>query len=72
MHSVGFVDPDDMNVVSGRRKYSSVVGYSSSKLSPGEHTVIVFTSATFFFVSNLRIFRNGDLISGSLYFPDYV
>ncbi|CAN6880023.1 unnamed protein product [Brassica oleracea] len=32
MHSVGFVDPDDMNVVSGRRKYSSVVGYSSSKL----------------------------------------
>ncbi|KAF2534357.1 hypothetical protein F2Q70_00033194 [Brassica cretica] len=33
MHSVGFVDPDDMNVVSGRRKYSSVVGYSSSKLA---------------------------------------
>lgn len=33
MHSVGFVDPDDMNVVSGSRKYSSVVGYSSSKLA---------------------------------------
>ena len=28
-----FVDPDDMNVVSGSRKYSSVVGYSSSKLA---------------------------------------
>lgn len=33
MHYVGFVDPDDMNVVSGRRKFSSLVGYSGSKLA---------------------------------------
>ncbi|KAJ4899389.1 NAD(P)-binding Rossmann-fold superfamily protein [Raphanus sativus] len=42
MHSVGFVDPDDMNVVSGSRKYSSVVGYSSSKLAQ-----IMFSSILF-------------------------
>lgn len=33
MHYVGFVDTEDMNVVSGRRKYTSLVGYSSSKLA---------------------------------------
>ncbi|KFK26906.1 hypothetical protein AALP_AA8G308900 [Arabis alpina] len=33
MHYVGFVDPDDMNVVSGRRKFTSFVGYTSSKLA---------------------------------------
>lgn len=33
MHHVGFVDEDDMNVVSGRRKYSSLVGYTGSKLA---------------------------------------
>ncbi|KAJ7975353.1 putative Short-chain dehydrogenase [Quillaja saponaria] len=33
MHHVGFVDPGDMNVVSGKRKYTSLVGYSSSKLA---------------------------------------
>lgn len=33
MHYVGFVDEEDMNVVSGRRKYSSVVGYTGSKLA---------------------------------------
>lgn len=33
MHYVGFVDPDDMNVVSGRRKFTSLVGYSGSKLA---------------------------------------
>ncbi|KAL5983117.1 hypothetical protein ACLOJK_017198 [Asimina triloba] len=33
MHFVGFVDTEDMNVVSGKRKYSSLVGYSSSKLA---------------------------------------
>ncbi|KMT19576.1 hypothetical protein BVRB_1g011930 [Beta vulgaris subsp. vulgaris] len=33
MHSVGFVDPDDMNVVTGKRKFTSLVGYSSSKLA---------------------------------------
>jgi hypothetical protein len=42
MHSVGFVDPDDMNVVSGRRKYSSLIGYSSSKLAQ-----IMFSSILF-------------------------
>ncbi|KAF2541879.1 hypothetical protein F2Q68_00030344 [Brassica cretica] len=42
MHSVGFVDSDDMNVVSGSRKYSSVVGYSSSKLAQ-----IMFSSVLF-------------------------
>ncbi|KAL9224326.1 hypothetical protein vseg_000372 [Gypsophila vaccaria] len=33
MHSVGFVDPEDMNVVKGKRKFTSLVGYSSSKLA---------------------------------------
>ena len=33
MHYVGFVDPEDMNVVMGKRKYTSLVGYSSSKLA---------------------------------------
>ncbi|XP_050376612.1 dehydrogenase/reductase SDR family member FEY-like isoform X1 [Argentina anserina] len=33
MHYVGFVDTNDMNVVSGKRKYTSLVGYSSSKLA---------------------------------------
>ncbi|PSR96502.1 WW domain-containing oxidoreductase [Actinidia chinensis var. chinensis] len=33
MHHVGFVDTEDMNVVSGKRKYTSLVGYSSSKLA---------------------------------------
>ncbi|EYU17799.1 hypothetical protein ABFS82_04G179500 [Erythranthe guttata] len=33
MHSLGFVDPEDMNVTSGKRKYTSLVGYTSSKLA---------------------------------------
>ncbi|XP_075504952.1 dehydrogenase/reductase SDR family member FEY-like [Primulina tabacum] len=33
MHYVGFVDTEDMNVASGKRKYTSLVGYSSSKLA---------------------------------------
>nr|XP_043615462.1 dehydrogenase/reductase SDR family member FEY-like [Erigeron canadensis] len=33
MHHVGFVDTEDMNVVSGKRKFTSMVGYSSSKLA---------------------------------------
>ncbi|KAL1206693.1 Dehydrogenase/reductase SDR family member FEY [Cardamine amara subsp. amara] len=33
MHYVGFVDPNDMNVILGKRKFSSFVGYSSSKLA---------------------------------------
>ncbi|XP_022897072.1 dehydrogenase/reductase SDR family member FEY-like [Olea europaea var. sylvestris] len=33
MHYVGFVDTEDINVLSGKRKYTSLVGYSSSKLA---------------------------------------
>lgn len=33
MHYVGFVDTEDMNVVSGKRKYTSLVGYAGSKLA---------------------------------------
>lgn len=33
MHFVGFVDPEDMNVILGKRKYSSLVGYAGSKLA---------------------------------------
>ncbi|KAF5207296.1 Dehydrogenase/reductase SDR family member FEY [Thalictrum thalictroides] len=33
MHAVGFVDTEDMNVTTGKRKFSSLVGYSSSKLA---------------------------------------
>ncbi|KAF9667456.1 hypothetical protein SADUNF_Sadunf15G0024900 [Salix dunnii] len=33
MHYVGFVDTEDMNVVSGKRKYTSLVGYTGSKLA---------------------------------------
>ncbi|KAL4557354.1 hypothetical protein LXL04_035530 [Taraxacum kok-saghyz] len=33
MHQVGFVDTEDMNVVSGKRKFTSLVGYSGSKLA---------------------------------------
>lgn len=33
MHHLGFVDPNDLNVTSGKRKYNSVIGYSGSKLA---------------------------------------
>lgn len=33
MHQIGFVDTEDMNVVSGKRKFTSLVGYSGSKLA---------------------------------------
>ncbi|GLU12813.1 hypothetical protein SLE2022_294720 [Rubroshorea leprosula] len=33
MHYLGFVDPEDMNVNTGKRKYTSLVGYSGSKLA---------------------------------------
>lgn len=33
MHFVGFVDTEDMNVTSGKRKYTSLVGYAGSKLA---------------------------------------
>ncbi|KAL3512429.1 hypothetical protein ACH5RR_025146 [Cinchona calisaya] len=33
IHYVGFVDTEDLNATSGKRKYSSLVGYSGSKLA---------------------------------------
>ncbi|WZY81389.1 hypothetical protein YC2023_027773 [Brassica napus] len=33
IHYVGFVDPNDLNFLSGKRKFSSLEGYSSSKLA---------------------------------------
>ncbi|XP_031251529.1 LOW QUALITY PROTEIN: dehydrogenase/reductase SDR family member FEY-like [Pistacia vera] len=33
MHYVGFVDPEDMNVVSGKGKFTSLLGYTSRKLA---------------------------------------
>ncbi|MQL97559.1 hypothetical protein Taro_030254 [Colocasia esculenta] len=33
MHYVGFVDTEDMNLVSGKRKYTSLLGYCNSKLA---------------------------------------
>ncbi|KAK1296164.1 hypothetical protein QJS10_CPB15g00079 [Acorus calamus] len=33
MHFVGFVDTEDMNIVSGKKKYTSLLGYSNSKLA---------------------------------------
>ncbi|PON55626.1 Short-chain dehydrogenase/reductase [Parasponia andersonii] len=42
MHYVGFVDTGDMNVVSGKRKYSSLLGYTSSKLAQ-----VMFSSVLF-------------------------
>ncbi|KAL8111000.1 hypothetical protein AgCh_026676 [Apium graveolens] len=33
IHHIGFVDPDDMNVMTGKRKYTNLVGYSGSKLA---------------------------------------
>ncbi|XP_062109176.1 dehydrogenase/reductase SDR family member FEY-like [Humulus lupulus] len=43
MHYVGFVDTEDMNVASGKRKFSSLLGYSSSKLAQ-VHCVLSCTS----------------------------
>ncbi|KAL0875163.1 hypothetical protein Bca101_024868 [Brassica carinata] len=42
MHYVGFVDPDDMNVASGRRKFTSLVGYSGSKLAQVMFSNVLF------------------------------
>ncbi|KAL8120774.1 dehydrogenase/reductase SDR family member FEY-like [Apium graveolens] len=33
MHQVGFVDAEDMNVMTGKRRYTSLVGYCGSKLA---------------------------------------
>ncbi|XP_017257175.1 dehydrogenase/reductase SDR family member FEY-like [Daucus carota subsp. sativus] len=33
IHHVGFVDPEDMNVSTGKRKYTNLAGYSGSKLA---------------------------------------
>ncbi|XP_030507483.1 dehydrogenase/reductase SDR family member FEY [Cannabis sativa] len=42
MHYVGFVDTEDMNVNSGKRKFSSLLGYTSSKLAQ-----VMFSSVLF-------------------------
>ncbi|CAL9243326.1 unnamed protein product, partial [Arabidopsis halleri] len=42
MHYVGFVDPNDMNVVSGKRKFSSLRAYSSSKLAQVMFNIVLF------------------------------
>ncbi|KAM7269190.1 hypothetical protein ACFE04_024687 [Oxalis oulophora] len=42
MHYVGFVDTEDMNVVSGKRKFTSLIGYSGSKLAQ-----VMFSSVLF-------------------------
>ncbi|KAJ8470468.1 hypothetical protein OPV22_024811 [Ensete ventricosum] len=41
MHFVGFVDTEDMNMTSGRSKYTSLEGYSSSKLAQVKFTSIL-------------------------------
>ncbi|CAL9060695.1 unnamed protein product [Musa banksii] len=41
MHFVGFVDTHDMNMTSGRSKYTSLEGYSSSKLAQVKFTSIL-------------------------------
>lgn len=55
MHYVGFVDPDDMNVVSGRRKFTSLVGYSGSKLAQVKrnirNSIQYFLSVLWFLIS---------------------
>ncbi|KAF7813447.1 retinol dehydrogenase 11-like [Senna tora] len=33
MHHIGFVDPEDMNFTSGKKKYRSMMGYCNSKLA---------------------------------------
>ncbi|XP_058779423.1 dehydrogenase/reductase SDR family member FEY-like [Vicia villosa] len=42
MHHLGFVDPEDMNATSGKRKFSSLLGYSNSKLAQ-----VMFSSVLF-------------------------
>jgi len=66
MHYVGFVDPDDMNVVSGKRKFTSLVGYSGSKLAQvrtytKHHSILFFL---LFFISETNGF--------TFYFPGQV
>ena len=55
MHYVGFVDPDDMNVVSGRRKFTSLVGYSGGKLAQVKrnirNSIQYFLSVLWFLIS---------------------
>ncbi|KAL5542652.1 hypothetical protein UlMin_010362 [Ulmus minor] len=42
MHYVGFVDTEDMNVVSGKRKFTSLVGYAGSKLAQVMFSNVLF------------------------------
>jgi hypothetical protein len=41
MHHLGFVDSNDLNITSGKRKYSSVIGYSGSKLAQVRKTDVL-------------------------------
>lgn len=45
MHYVGFVDTEDMNVTSGKKKYTSLVGYSGSKLAEVILLLFLFRSS---------------------------
>lgn len=40
MHYVAFVDTEDMNLSSGKRKYTSLLGYCSSKLAQVILTIV--------------------------------
>ncbi|KAJ3693920.1 hypothetical protein LUZ60_009400 [Juncus effusus] len=42
MHFVGFVDTEDMNLTSGKTKYSSYLGYSNSKLAQVKFSSMLF------------------------------
>nr|CAD1830688.1 unnamed protein product [Ananas comosus var. bracteatus] len=42
MHYVGFVDTEDMNITSGKKKYTSLWGYSNSKLAQVKFSSILY------------------------------
>ncbi|XP_020113159.1 retinol dehydrogenase 12-like [Ananas comosus] len=42
MHYVGFVDTEDMNLTSGKKKYTSLWGYSNSKLAQVKFSSILY------------------------------
>nr|CAD1832490.1 unnamed protein product [Ananas comosus var. bracteatus] len=42
MHYVGFVDTEDMNMTSGKKKYTSLWGYSNSKLAQVKFSSILY------------------------------
>ena len=61
MHHVGFIDAEDMNVTSGKRKYTSLVGYSGSKLAQ--------VHFLFFYLSGHFIVRDVSLHEHLFFFP---